>query len=136
MGEKNDKRRISRADWELDCSLIHNKRSCDCRIRNFSLTGLLIETREAVALTPGDNIIICFSTSSPEIECSRIHCEVVRCDSQYAGVKFTAIDFDTLMALKDRLYDVMQDDDKLDNEIIRLFRENTGLNGSGPGSKR
>jgi len=48
MGKQNDNRRISRAVWDLDCSFIHNQRSYGCCIRNFSLTGLLIEARESV----------------------------------------------------------------------------------------
>lgn len=136
MNERNDKRRISRADWNLGCSLVHNETSHDCHIRNFSLTGLLIETREPVAFQPGDDILIRISILGPENESSRIHCEVVRCGRKYAGVKFTAMDFDTLMRLKDHLCEIMQDDDKLDKEIIRLIRENAGLDDSGQGNDR
>ena len=121
--KQQDKRRTSRADITLGCELTYNDTCYGCRIRNFSLTGLLIEAHREFGFKSLEPVTLRVPLPGAPDGPSPIHCQVVHCNARYAGVKFTAMDFDTLMALKDLLYRVMADDEKLEAEILRLIRD-------------
>ncbi len=124
MTNEREKRRISRVDYGLVCTLHCGQESYNCHIRNFSLTGLLVETELETSSTEGDSVSILLEGFCPETKLSEIQCEIVRTEGRFLGMKFSAIDYDTLMKLKNILYHVINDDDRINNEIFELLRHN------------
>jgi hypothetical protein len=55
---------------------------------------------------------------------SEINCTVMRKTENILGLKFDVIDYDTLMALKARLIDVIGDEDKINDEFIKFLLGN------------
>lgn len=123
MNNKKEKRGISRADYSVVCRIVSQNMSAACHIRNFSLTGLLIDTDRSDLPEIGERVTIILKYFCPEIKHSEIDCEVVRILEGSMGLKFVAIDYDTLMELKTILYEVIGDYEKIDIEILKHIEE-------------
>lgn len=121
MKSREEKRGISRADYHHECRLIFNGFSTPCVIHNLSLTGFLVEAECGDALTVGERVAVVLEYFCPNFHLSEIECVVVRIRVPYIGLKFAALDYDTLMELKTILYKEIRDDEKINKEILKYF---------------
>ena len=121
MTQGNEKRGISRAEYQIDCQLVHKNGTLEGKLVNFSLTGLLITCENSSIFKEGDSIDIVLKQFIETEFISEISCDVVRVDKTSLGLKFSAIDYDTLVKLKDLLYQLVNDNDKIDDEIFNYI---------------
>ncbi len=122
MVTQKEKRAMTRAAHDLDCSLVINGEVFICRIRNVSLTGLLVETGEDIDLIQvGGCLTIKLQALDADTALSEILCCVAWVRKRCVGLKFSAIDFTTLTMLKDILYEKVQDRVLIDKEMSQII---------------
>ncbi|GEM_PF-4750371 len=126
MNDTHNKRRISRADYRLVCTLHTGETVTPCVIHNISLTGLFVETDDAGDISVGKKTSLVIEHFCPECTTSEIQCEIVRKDSRFLGLKVLAIDYDTLIRLKDLLTLLIPDKGKIDSEILKMIAGDKG----------
>lgn len=114
-----ERRGLTRAEYVRSCSIHFSGGSCDCYILNFSLTGILVITDAKLKPGRGEKVIIKLEQFSPEISMARIDCEVVRLDGKKIGIQFNAIDYKTLMKLKEILFRVVKKRGSSKEEVPR-----------------
>lgn len=96
-----EKRKITRADYGVSGKVLHKDRIFRGEILNFSLSGFLFRSEEAIDVTEGEKIAVSIDMDCEEREmASEISCTVMRKANNMLGVKFKVIDYDTLMFLK------------------------------------
>lgn len=122
MSSSKEKRKISRVSYDYSCNLLKGEESCICHIRNFSLTGLLVEADSTGFCEAGDSVTIYLDHFSPEISKSEIVCEIAWIKDRMIGLQFSAIDYDTLMQFKDTLYELIEDKNRIEDEIVNLIK--------------
>jgi hypothetical protein len=126
LNNTHNKRRISRADYRLSCTLHTGEAVTPCVIQNISLTGLFIEADEAEGISVGEKTNLVIEHFCPECTTSEIQCEIVRKDGRFLGLKVLAIDYDTFIRLKDLLVHLVPDKGKIDGEILKMIVDNKG----------
>ena len=116
-----EKRRISRVDYQLLCTLSISGETCLCTINNISLTGLLVEVLDGPNLVEGMRASLLLRQFCPECNVSEIECRIVRKSGSLLGLEVSAIDYDTFEKLRGILIDLIPDRNMLDQEIINLL---------------
>ena len=124
--DQYEKRRISRIDYKLSCTLHVGKKIMPCVVHNISLTGLLIETDYGDGIFTGEKANLVIEHFCPESTVSEIECEIVRENGRFWGLKVSAIDYDTLMKIKDILLLLTPDKHKIDKEIRNMIANKKG----------
>ncbi|MCG8484746.1 MAG: PilZ domain-containing protein [Clostridia bacterium] len=123
MSVLDKKRRLTRADFDFDCRIEHDDSYINCKIINFSLTGFLILAEDPNFFEVGSKVSV-FLDDLMDDSTSKVSCEIVRIEGKKLGLKFYAIDYDTLMKLKDLLAHLINDGAKVDNDLIRFLEGN------------
>jgi len=118
---EEEKRGITRVDYNLVCQMVFGGKSAQCHIHNFSLTGLLVEADDGDLPEVGERVSVVLQCFCPEIIRSEIDCDVVRVKGGSIGLKFQAIDYDTLMKLNIILSEETGSDGKIENEIVQYI---------------
>lgn len=126
MHDLYEKRGISRIDYKLSCTLHVGERIMPCVVHNISLTGLLIEADSNDGIPTGEKANLVIEHFCPECTVSEIECEIVRENGGFLGLKVSAIDYDTLMKIKDLLFLLTPDKCKIDREILNMIANNKG----------
>lgn len=126
MHDLYEKRKITRADYQLSCALHVGRRVVPCVVHNISLTGLLIEADKGDGISAGEKANLVIEHFCRECTVSEIECEIVRENGRFFGLKVSAIDYDTFMQLKDLLTLLIPDEGKIDNEIINMIASKKG----------
>jgi hypothetical protein len=119
MSEYSEKRIISRVDYHKRCKIINENRKYTGIIQNFSLTGFLILTESTEDFEITDNVTVLLEGLTGET--SEIECKIIRTGNNTLGLAFSAVDYDTLMALKELLSDLIDDKEQLEKEVIKMF---------------
>lgn len=126
MHHQYEQRKISRIDYKLSCTLHVGEKIMPCVIRNISLTGLLIEADNGAGISTGEKAKLVIEHFCPESNVSEIDCEIVRKNGGFWGMKVSAIDYDTLMKIKDLLSLLTPDKRKIDKEILNMIANKKG----------
>lgn len=126
MHDQYEQRRISRIDHKLSCTLHVGERIMPCVVHNISLTGLFVEAGKGDGISTGAKAKLVIEHFCPECTVSEIECEIVRVNGRFLGLKVSAIDYDTLMKIKDLLSLLTPDKCKIDKEILNMIANNKG----------
>jgi hypothetical protein len=117
---------MSRIDYKLSCTLHVGERIMPCVVCNISLTGLLVEADNGDGISTGEKAKLVIEHFCPECTVSEIECEIVRQNGGFLGMKVSAIDYDTLMKIKDLLSLLTPDKRKIDEEILNMIANKKG----------
>jgi hypothetical protein len=116
-----EKRNISRTNSSLSCLLHYRSLVISGEITNFSLTGILFKTDSVHSCSIDEDVLVVLECFYADDTSSRINCRVVRNQGSCIGLKFTAIDYDTLMKLKDILSEAVQEN-TINDEIVKYIK--------------
>jgi hypothetical protein len=120
MDTHEEKRQITRVDYPVRGQAEYKGTIFPGEIINFSLNGLLFKSDELMDIAEQEKVAISINWDDAEEDpVSTIHCIVVRNDNQVAGLKFDVIDYDTLMALREKL--AAKIGDKINEEFINFL---------------
>lgn len=104
MDMHEEKRNITRVDYPVKGQAEYNGAFFLGEIINFSLNGLLFRTDELMNVSAQEKVAITINwDEAGKGMVSTIHCNVVRKNNHILGLHFEAVDYDTLMLLKEKL---------------------------------
>ncbi|HBC92724.1 MAG TPA: hypothetical protein DCZ10_07410 [Pelotomaculum sp.] len=112
-----ERRQISRVDYIVKGQAEYKGKFFPGEITNISLNGLLFRSDELMDASEQEKITIMINWEDEgENTVSAINCRVIRKNDHILGLKVDFIDYDTLMALKEKLADKIGE--KINEEFI------------------
>lgn len=122
MGTNVEKRRISRAAYKVPALAKCQGKISEGELIDFSLNGFLFRLTEVMEAAEGDKLTVIINLGDEtKVMISEINCLVTRRSQDVLGLKFEAIDFDTLMLLKEKLIMLSGDEEKINDEFINFL---------------
>lgn len=123
MDTNLENRKISRANLKIEGQAKYKGILFKGRIENLSLNGFMFKSDEIIDITIGQKLTITIQIlgEEPHME-SNIDCIVVRKTDNVLGLNFSALDYDTLLSLKDKLVSIIGSD-KINEEFIRFVED-------------
>lgn len=117
MDANEEKRMISRVSFPVRAQAEYNGEVFQGEIINFSLNGLLFGSDKPMDIAEQEKTAVTlFWNDKDKGMVSTINCIVVRKIHYILGLRFEAIDYDTLMLLREKLADRVGD--KVNEEFI------------------
>lgn len=122
MDTNEEKRRISRAACKVPALAKCREKISEGELIDFSLNGFLFKSAEVMDVAEEDKLTVIINLGDErQVKISEINCLVTRKNQDVLGLKFDAIDFDTLMLLKKKLIMLIGDEEKINDEFINFL---------------
>jgi hypothetical protein len=114
------KRNNTRVAFNSRAEVHHGEKVVEGEVRNLSLKGVLISTGERIP--EGDEVELIMHLTGVGSQLSlQMKAEVVRSEGSGLGLRFTEVDVDTFIHLRNIVAYNEGDDDKIMNEFFRTF---------------
>jgi hypothetical protein len=125
METKKEKRSLSRANYKIQGQVIYKDRFFKGKIHNFSLNGFLFNSDEAIEVSEGEKLVILIDLNDKSRDMTlEVNCIVRRKEKNSLGLNFDVIDYDTLMMLKEKLINVADHEETINDEFINFILSN------------